>query len=124
MCIKYIPVYYECADGVLSIKKVGVICGKNKQRYPIMIPLKLYLTFCDRLIIAPITAHYLTYLFGHKYFTNTVFELDCLEDMSPLFVQKLADKTCVNIKRTYTHKGRSRKVTNAIKQRMGIIHDT
>lgn len=115
-----VPVYFQAPRGVLHITGVGTIKGKFMQKQPTMVPSSLYLQMRGALVLAPLTPEYLTALFGHKRFPHTTFELDMLFDMKEAFVNMLAQKIGVDIKRTYTHAGRARKVAKAIKQRMGI----
>jgi hypothetical protein len=90
------------------------------QDLPTTVPTSLYMQMEGALVLAPITPEYLTYLFGHKRFPRTTFELDYLMDMTEKFVNMLAKKIGVDVKRTTTHVGRARKVVKAIKSKMGI----
>lgn len=114
-----VPVYYNVPGGTWTVDRVtfyGISWGYD----PVMIPAETYLTLKDHLVIAPITRHYLTYLFGPKYFAKARFNLEGLEIMSAPFIAGLAKKIDVDLSRTHTHKGRARRVTKAIKKRMGI----
>jgi len=119
MSIK-IPVYYVVPHGVLTITKVGTIKGKMLQSEPTMVSSFLYDQFGDRLLIAPMTREYLTQLFGSRYFSSTKFEFDYLHEMSKDFLDKLASKVGVDVSRTYTRKGKARKIVARIKKEMGI----
>lgn len=114
-----VPVYYNVPAGTWTVGKI-TFYGSSWGYNPVMVPSETYLQFKDFLIIAPITREYLMYLFGHKYFAKARFNIDSLEIMSAPFIRNLAKKLNINIKRTHTHKGRVRKVTKAIKKRMGI----
>jgi hypothetical protein len=115
-----IPVYYHIPNGVFTISKLMTIGGKRVQSKPTMIPVELYRDIKDRVVIAPMTQEYMTYLFGKKYFTNTIFEIDQLPSMSDDFIIRLAKKVGTDISRVKTHIGRAKNIAKAIRKRMGI----
>ena len=115
-----VPVYFQCPRGIIHIQGVGTIKGKFMQDLPTTVSSSFYVQMQGSLVLAPITPEYLTYLFGHKRFPKTTFELDYLMDMTERFVNMLARKIGVDVKRTTTHAGRARKVVRAIKSKMEI----
>jgi len=115
-----VPVYCQHPHGVIFIKGVGTIKGKMIQGEPSWVPSFLFKQFRYNLIIAPMTKAYLEELFGNHYFTDSVFELEHLHHFTHDFLNRLAKKVGVSVKRTYTRKGKARKIAARIREKMGI----